>query len=173
MITQLSSSSRRLPLEGLKYPFSQEPWRDADGLRTEPFQPLSESLGNHLGIIIRADVLWNVMGLHRVSRHIDRVSGADTPCRVDRQALAGVFIDHHHRREGAAVIGPVEHRVPEPHTVGSLSGRNKMQELSLSHSRLRFGCCDGTSSSSRRQIRITRPWLTCHPCDSSKAWIRR
>jgi hypothetical protein len=32
----------------------------------------------------------------------------DAPGNMDRQALAGVSIDHHHHIDCAAVIGPVE-----------------------------------------------------------------
>ena len=60
----------------------------------------------------------NRLGFHPISEYIDRVPGLVAPGDLDRQALAGGFIDHHQKLDGATVIGPVEHEVPGPHRVG-------------------------------------------------------
>ena len=96
---------------------------DVNGRRTEPFQPPLEPLGDHLRAIVRADVFWDAMGFHQIREHIDCIPGPDAPGDMDRQAPAGVFIDHHHQLERAAVIGPVEYEVPGPHMVGPLGAQ--------------------------------------------------
>ena len=53
----------------------------------------------------------------------DPVPGPDAPGDMDRQALAGVFIDHHHQLDRAAVIGSVEHKVPGPHMIAPLGAQ--------------------------------------------------
>jgi hypothetical protein len=68
-------------------------------------------------------VFRDAVGLHQICEHIDRIPGPDAPGDMDRQALAGVFIDHHHQLERSAIVGPVEHEVPGPHMVGSLGAQ--------------------------------------------------
>jgi len=53
------------------------------------------------------------------------------------------------------------------HTWFGYAGRSRTQEPSLSHSRPRFGCRDGTFNPSLRQILSTRFLLTFHPASSS------
>ena len=48
-----------------------------------------------------------------------------------------------------------------------------MIEPSFSQSLPLFGCFFGTFSPSRRQMRSTRLWFTCHPSSLSSAVIRR
>ena len=85
-----------------------------------PSQPLPQLSSDHLGTIVRTDVFRDAVGLHQICEHIDRVPGPDAPGDMDRQALAGVFIDHHHQFDRAAVIGPVKHEIPGPDMVAPL-----------------------------------------------------
>jgi hypothetical protein len=39
---------------------------------------------------------------------------------MDRQALAGVFIDYHHQLDRPTIIRTVEHEIPRPDMIGSL-----------------------------------------------------
>ena len=80
---------------------------DANGRRTELCKPPLEPLDEHLRAIIRADVSWDAMGFHQIREYIDCIPGPDAPGDMNRQVLAGVFIEYHHQLESAAVNGPV------------------------------------------------------------------
>ena len=94
--------------------------------------------------------------IRRTSRELClRATSIARHWRVTRRLPSGA--------SGASHPGSDQIRSQYAHTWLPYAGLSLIQDLSLSHSRPRFGCLAGTFSPSWRQIRSTRLWFTRQP----------
>lgn len=81
-------------------------------------QPVFEDLGGKFTAIVRPNISWCSLSDKQITEDIEYVIGFECPLDSDRQAFAGVFINHGQHPDGLSIGQPFSHKIIAPDMVG-------------------------------------------------------
>ena len=81
------------------------PGFDERGLGSDRSNPLADSLRDELGSVVRTDVGRRATHDEQIRQNIDDIDRGELPADTDRQALAGVLVEHVQCSERTPVAG--------------------------------------------------------------------